>query len=240
MPEPYNPQNLNRYSYVNNNPLRYTDPTGHMLDYGGNEGGGGCNSITCFPQAPSNPSSGGGGGSTLTPANTPTPSTTPCPQALVVCLPTATNTPTIVNTPTPTGTPTLPVGPMYTNYSTPPRPYLDWYFYIDWSRVDKIDLGIDLVGIGADLASLLPPAAPVAQTIGTTAEGVGFIKSSIELIQGNPQSMLVSQTTRTAKWTVMIFRAERMIPIPLVGTVGNLVSLGINTQPQFHFEWVTP
>jgi hypothetical protein len=24
-----NPQNLNRYSYVNNNPLRYTDPTGH-------------------------------------------------------------------------------------------------------------------------------------------------------------------------------------------------------------------
>jgi hypothetical protein len=26
-----NPQNLNRYSYVNNNPLRYTDPTGHQL-----------------------------------------------------------------------------------------------------------------------------------------------------------------------------------------------------------------
>ena len=25
-----NPQDLNRYSYVNNNPLRYTDPTGHM------------------------------------------------------------------------------------------------------------------------------------------------------------------------------------------------------------------
>jgi len=25
-----NPQSLNRYSYVNNNPLRYTDPTGHM------------------------------------------------------------------------------------------------------------------------------------------------------------------------------------------------------------------
>lgn len=26
-----NRQNLNRYSYVTNNPLRYTDPTGHML-----------------------------------------------------------------------------------------------------------------------------------------------------------------------------------------------------------------
>ena len=32
-----NPQNLNRYSYVTNNPLRYTDPTGHMQceDYQG-------------------------------------------------------------------------------------------------------------------------------------------------------------------------------------------------------------
>ena len=56
-----NPQNLNRYSYVTNNPLRYTDPTGHMLDYGANEGGGGCNSIACFPTPPNNLPSGGGG-----------------------------------------------------------------------------------------------------------------------------------------------------------------------------------
>jgi hypothetical protein len=61
VPEPYNPQSLNRYSYVNNNPLRYTDPTGHMADYGGSEGGGGCNSIQCFPQAPNNPPGGGDG-----------------------------------------------------------------------------------------------------------------------------------------------------------------------------------
>ena len=27
---PGNPQELNRYSYVNNNPLRYTDPSGHI------------------------------------------------------------------------------------------------------------------------------------------------------------------------------------------------------------------
>ncbi len=30
IPEPGNPQALNRYSYVLNNPLKYTDPTGHM------------------------------------------------------------------------------------------------------------------------------------------------------------------------------------------------------------------
>jgi RHS repeat-associated protein len=29
IPDWYNPQSLNRYSYVLNNPLRYTDPTGH-------------------------------------------------------------------------------------------------------------------------------------------------------------------------------------------------------------------
>jgi RHS repeat-associated protein len=29
VPHPYNPQSLNRYAYVLNNPLRYTDPSGH-------------------------------------------------------------------------------------------------------------------------------------------------------------------------------------------------------------------
>ncbi|HMS22823.1 MAG TPA: RHS repeat-associated core domain-containing protein, partial [Candidatus Levybacteria bacterium] len=28
----YNPQSLNRYSYVLNNPLKYTDPSGHIVD----------------------------------------------------------------------------------------------------------------------------------------------------------------------------------------------------------------
>jgi RHS repeat-associated protein len=31
VPDPANPQDLNRYSYVRNNPLRYTDPTGHYI-----------------------------------------------------------------------------------------------------------------------------------------------------------------------------------------------------------------
>jgi RHS repeat-associated protein len=32
VPEPGNPQALNRYAYVNNNPLKYTDPGGHWLE----------------------------------------------------------------------------------------------------------------------------------------------------------------------------------------------------------------
>lgn len=34
VPNPYNPQDFNRFSYVRNNPLRYTDPTGHWVDEG--------------------------------------------------------------------------------------------------------------------------------------------------------------------------------------------------------------
>ena len=63
VPNYANPQNLNRFSYVRNNPLRYTDPTGHM-DQDDNSGGGGstCNIFT----SNCNPSGGGGGCNTLT------------------------------------------------------------------------------------------------------------------------------------------------------------------------------
>ena len=37
VPRPYDPQSLNRYSYCRNNPLIYTDPTGHWDD-GDNDG----------------------------------------------------------------------------------------------------------------------------------------------------------------------------------------------------------
>ncbi len=32
VPDPGDPQSLNRYSYVNNNPVRYTDPSGHFSE----------------------------------------------------------------------------------------------------------------------------------------------------------------------------------------------------------------
>ncbi|HRO24944.1 MAG TPA: RHS repeat-associated core domain-containing protein [Promineifilum sp.] len=32
VPEPGNPQSFNRYSYVNNNPTNFTDPTGHCAE----------------------------------------------------------------------------------------------------------------------------------------------------------------------------------------------------------------
>ena len=41
VPSPLNPQSHNRFSYALNNPVRYTDPTGHMVDEGTDGGGGG-------------------------------------------------------------------------------------------------------------------------------------------------------------------------------------------------------
>ncbi|AKB28466.1 hypothetical protein MSSIT_1747 [Methanosarcina siciliae T4/M] len=32
LPDPYNPQALNRYSYALNNPVKYTDPSGHYVE----------------------------------------------------------------------------------------------------------------------------------------------------------------------------------------------------------------
>ena len=49
VPSYANPQNLNRFGYVLNNPLLYTDPTGHMLDDGD---GGGCSPCTQLPPKP--------------------------------------------------------------------------------------------------------------------------------------------------------------------------------------------
>ena len=42
IPEPGNPQSWDRYAYVRNNPLRYTDPSGHMQSCGIGESGREC------------------------------------------------------------------------------------------------------------------------------------------------------------------------------------------------------
>jgi RHS repeat-associated protein len=69
-----NPQALNRYSYVNNNPLRYTDPTGHTVDdrekggagagggfnNGGGAGGCGCQGTSSSAGRPVSPPTRGG------------------------------------------------------------------------------------------------------------------------------------------------------------------------------------
>jgi len=40
VPEPGNPQSFNRYVYVLNSPMNYTDPSGHRPASGGDDGNG--------------------------------------------------------------------------------------------------------------------------------------------------------------------------------------------------------
>ncbi|MEO7841029.1 MAG: RHS repeat-associated core domain-containing protein [Anaerolineales bacterium] len=55
-----NPQNLNRFSYVRNNPLRYTDPTGHYVPCEADAGE--CHHDPAPSPAPGGSGGGGGGG----------------------------------------------------------------------------------------------------------------------------------------------------------------------------------
>jgi RHS repeat-associated protein len=54
VPDQRNPQSLNRYAYVLNNPLKYTDPSGHTACYGTNQfisqatGDGGISQANCW------------------------------------------------------------------------------------------------------------------------------------------------------------------------------------------------
>jgi RHS repeat-associated protein len=58
VPRPHDPQSWNRFSYTRNNPLKYTDPTGHHFDPFGDEAGGG--------RGPDIPPAGEGNGTTTT------------------------------------------------------------------------------------------------------------------------------------------------------------------------------
>ena len=64
VPNPSNPQDLNRFAYVRNNPLRYVDPSGHMLCEG---------AVSCSGGGSSSGGSSTGGTGTSTASWTPPP-----------------------------------------------------------------------------------------------------------------------------------------------------------------------
>jgi RHS repeat-associated protein len=116
-----NPQALNRFSYVLNNPLRYIDPTGHMITYADGGGGGSytspspVNYCTTHPGSCWNNSNNGGNNNSQTPIPVPTPTTTPTPTPMPTPTPTPTTTPQPPSTPVTvsvvsTQTPTVPPG----------------------------------------------------------------------------------------------------------------------------------
>ncbi len=245
IPSPANPQSWNRYSYVGNSPINFSDPSGHMRIQEEDQRDRFSQSVADKyvpkprPLRPLRPPRDDEITlpATVTPtqANTPTVTPTHCPQVLQVCVPTSTAIPSPMATPTPY------TGPYYTT-PEPPSPYLDWNFsWVGPENVDWIDAGIDVVGLignGVEVGAMklgAPQVAAGAWVVGTIVEGIGFIKSAIEL---DLKGMIVDQTFRSAEKTITLSsRFGRMAPG--VGLAGNIVSLYMNFRPQVSPEWVT-
>jgi len=179
IPDPANPQAWNRYSYVNNSPINYNDPTGHMcsdpekyeLGKGscdsGNNGGG--------VKKQTKPATGTSGGQACTGEN-----------QSVLCLPVIPALPPLcVFDCLPPSQ--LYQGPFYQNADpvdpeqselfdpAPPQPPIS--ISVDWSNVDKVDMAIDIGGLVGDGAKTLGIPGAVAYGISEVAEGAGAGKA---------------------------------------------------------------
>jgi hypothetical protein len=175
----YDPQSWDRYSYVNNNPLRYTDPTGHQLCGDGENvncsGGlsnptgnaGNCSGSDCQGTSGSSGSTGGNGG-------TPSPSSTP-PIISAPTVPASTVPPLITITTTMSGTP----NPYATNFpivstQTPLAP-------AGWTPPPPFDYGI---GTLIDLCGGASPAG--SSTCDQIVNGVGQALPAIGIAAAEP------------------------------------------------------
>jgi RHS repeat-associated protein len=212
IPDPYNPQDWDRYAYVRNNPVINVDPTGHMLD----QGGGASSMGNKFWENRQKK---------LDFLNKKEKDIRPSFVPL--------------NTATPTG-PTYNAAPSVTPDTTLNQNgnadsegiNIRIQVNVDWSKVDKVDVIIDTGGILGDLALLAQPEGDVPYIISEAAEGLGFLKSLSDISNGDTSNMYMHQmTSTTEKAVVLFFRAERLVP--LVGFAGNLVSLGMNLRPEF-------
>ena len=211
-----NPQNLNRFSYVRNNPLRYIDPTGHMDSVGGD---GGCFICTHPPQP------------TTTPTSTPKPQVGPIPTPpTVITTPIVTTTEISISptaTPIPSGTTTnspklvcsTPIPG--TQNCSPATPTVGFKIgFKPWEDIDKIDLVVDVLGVVGDVA--LAFGGPPGAVVWVGSELLEFIrvgKPFDQLDTGDP-SGVVSNTIVTV--------AQSASLIPAGGWIGNLVSIGLN------------
>lgn len=70
VPSPFNPQSLNRYAYTLNNPVRYSDPTGHMEEEEDGGGGDGQDDNTASERADETVTTVGGGAVVILPVYT--------------------------------------------------------------------------------------------------------------------------------------------------------------------------
>jgi len=222
-------QGLDRYAYVNNNPVKYNDPSGHNPcdDWGA------CG----YDSGSSAPIS------VVVKTSTPTTNPTYAVYGTEVANNNAspanpTYTPMTVYKPGPTSTPKpFDKSINSSNTSQVQHPYI----YIDPNQVDYLNIVADVSGLIADgltIAALkipiLAPAAKTAQQINTPIEGLGLAKSLVDITQGAPSGFVPFLSKSLQNTLIIGARSERLIPG--VGFIGNFISLYFDLKPQIKWR----
>jgi len=128
---------------------------------------------------------------------------------------------------------------------TKPLPYLKLSIYVDWTKVDGIDVTLDGISFlaepaaGVAAAVAQPEISAGAEIVGKISNRLSFLKAGIDLFKGEPKGMSKNLFFDTAeKVAKLVFRAEGFIPV--IGMAGNGVSLYLDLKPQGSIEWVMP
>ena len=222
VPNYANPQGWNRFSYVTNNPLRYTDPTGHMQAedrYTSNNGTCNVDDKSCnwVGKSENKPKKHKNDGRTVTSTST------PCSVVFEAC-----SHPTSTSTPFPTSTSTPYYGPIITT-PPPPTPYYDYDININWNKVDKLQAALDVAGIGADVALLLGPKIPggIIEGVVTAVEVAAAGKTLYDAAGGDLRNLSSDTLIYSLEHNpVVVARAGRWVPI--IGSIGSGFSLYSN------------
>jgi hypothetical protein len=199
---------VDRYAYVNNNPARFNDPSGHCID-----------PDNCpWRKDP------------LTTDQASSVQKLSTPRTTISAAPTPVPTPptTLFTGPTPSPTPYTTIGAIERKTII-----IEWEYLIDWNKVDMVDFWIDIGGLVGQVAPLInQPVGTVGFGISEVAEGAGFVKGGIDLINGDPSNL----TLTTIEKSVLPVLVDAARLHPSWGFAFNIWSLGINLGPAFNSD----
>jgi hypothetical protein len=198
-------QAWDRYAYVNNNPARFNDPSGHCID-----------PDNCpWRKDP------------LTTDQASSVQKMSTPRTTISAAPTPVPTPptTISAAPTPVPTPPTTIGAIERKYII-----IEWDNLIDWNKVDKVDFWIDIGGLVGQVAPGIHPAAGgVAFGISEAAEFGGVVKGIADVAKGDPKNLTLITIQQVIPIALDLARLDLSI-----GYVFNFISLGMNLEPAFN------